>query len=81
MCASSWQKKHITSLHPQLFTQFRATKPLRANIRLVERGRNLHAEVERVGQAEPLALGQSPRRLVINNSVAMNCRRSASPIS
>jgi hypothetical protein len=27
MCASSWQKKHITSLHPQLFTQFRATKP------------------------------------------------------
>jgi hypothetical protein len=26
-CASSWQKKHITSLHPQLLTQFRATKP------------------------------------------------------
>jgi hypothetical protein len=28
MWASSSQKKHITSLHPQLFTQFRATKPI-----------------------------------------------------
>jgi hypothetical protein len=25
----SWQKKLTTSLHPQLFTQIRATKPLR----------------------------------------------------
>jgi len=27
MWASSWQKKHTTSLHPQLFSQIRATKP------------------------------------------------------
>ncbi len=56
----SWQKKHTTSLHPQLFTQVRATKPLK----IVEIGpdRFLSSSAHRF--AVILRAGSCPHRVV-----------------